>query len=92
MAPKIKMVEKILAYHHDYSTRLGWAKVPDQDWWIVSYQGRQIAEMWKGKSGWFGLIYTIRVDTREPTAKWLMDKSGRAIEMWICGAILNRKT
>lgn len=92
MAPKIDMAVKEVAYHHTYSSRLGWTKLPDKDWWIVTYRGIQIGEMWKGKSGWFGLLYTIRVDDKTPTARWLSDKNGRVVELWLCGAILNRKT
>lgn len=87
----LKMAVKPVAYHHDIVNRCSWHKLPDKEWWIVSYKGKVFAEMWVGKSGSFGLLYTKTKDGTA-TGKIVQDKSLRNVELMIVGALFNGRT
>lgn len=97
---KLKMAVNPVGYHNSILDRCAWNKIPPEeiggkDWWLITYKGYVFAEMWVGKSGVIGLLYTVRTNpdkTKTDSAKIIHDKDMRVVEMALVGALFNGRT
>lgn len=81
MRPKL-LDMKETKYYHDILNKCQWYKVKGLDnWYTVSYNGIEFAEMFHGKSGrWFGVIYEVGT---------VKGTDLRLVEMIIASRVLN---
>lgn len=75
-----------IRYYVDYSHRLSWRKLDTaNNYWAIYYLGQHVGEMFKGKSGWIGLVFA---SGSEPSAGFVCQKRGDCMRH-VAGRVLN---